>query len=249
MKQICLAALFLLLVTTTASCKPLELVSTEFAPYVFTEKGQIRGVNVDLLKAIFKQMNMEIHIKIIPWARALYILQNGYADAVFPLFKTRERTLYTDYSDAFTTENTSLFVLKNAPIQWNGNLNDLSGYRFGRVRGYSSGPKIDRFIKNNTIRLDEVNKTENNIKKLLAGRFDIMIEAEYVALFELQKMGRSDDVRMLAVIQKNLSYLGFSKKRKHLSIISRFNEILKKMKKDGTYQRIVDNFFQNSPLK
>lgn len=245
MKQLFLITLCSLILTTTGFCKTIEIVTTDFPPYVYIENNEIKGFNVDLLKEIFKQMDMEIKIKIMPWARALSRIEKGETDAMFPLFKTKEREIFTDYSDAFTTEDTALFVLKDSPIKWNGNLNDLTQYRFGRVRGYSSGTKIDELIKENKIILDEVDKTNKNIKKLLGGRFDIMIEAQYVALHELNKMGKSDKVRMLAIVQQNLSHLGFSKKRNHISTIHNFNKILIKMKEDGTYQKIIDDFFQN----
>lgn len=187
---------------------------------------------------------MEISIEIVPWARALYMLENGSADAMFPLFKTADREAFTDYSDPFTTEDTALFVLKGSPISWSADLSTLKNYKFGRVRGYSSGNLLDTLITNKDITLDEAVSTQLNIKKLLYGRIDIMIEAKYVALAELKKNKQLKDVKILGIVAENTSYLGFSKKNNKLETIALFNKTLHSMKENGNYQLIIDNYFQ-----
>lgn len=234
----------ILLLFSTALAEPLKIVSTNFPPYVYLEKGKPKGFNVDLLNEIFSQMNMEISIEIVPWARALYMLENGYADAMFPLFKTAEREVFTDYSDPFTTEDTALFVLKDSPIPWSTDLKTFKKYKFGRVVGYSSGNLIDSLIASKDISLDEAVSTQLNIKKLLYGRIDIMIEAKYVALAELKANNQLKDIKILGIVAENTSYLGFSKKNNKLETITLFNTTLHSMKKNGNYQRIIDNYFQ-----
>ena len=71
-KRIIYSILFLIVFNTAATCKPLELVTIDFPPYVYKENGIIKGFNVDILKAVFNEMEMQIDIKFIPWARGLY---------------------------------------------------------------------------------------------------------------------------------------------------------------------------------
>ena len=151
---------------------------------------------------------------------------------------------FTDYSDAFTSERISLFVRKNSPIQWDDDLNNLSNYKFARVRGFYSGPLFEHFLANGTINLIESTQTIHLLKMLLARRYDIMVEDSNVALYELNKLGRLGDIKQLAIIQEHLSYLGFSKKRNRQSTIEKFNNVLQKMKDDGSYQKIINDFYQ-----
>lgn len=216
----------------------------DFPPYVYRENEILKGFNVDILKEIFQRMNTPMKISLVPWARGVKMVENGTVDAIFPFFKNEKRLKFTDYSNTYTSEDTALFVLKNSPIQWDGDLLSLSKYTFGRVRGFSSGPQLDPLIESGAIRVEEAVKTVNNIKKLLAGRFDIMVEERHVALYELKKMGRTEDMRQLTIIHKNLSYLGFSKKRKRKTTIEKFNKALREMKEDGSYQKIMNNSFR-----
>ncbi|SFC92494.1 substrate-binding periplasmic protein [Pseudoalteromonas denitrificans] len=243
MKITFLFGFVLLVFSSTALGQFIYLVSTEFPPYVYEENERIKGFNVDLIEEIFKRMNVPIEIHLVPWARAVKMIKDGTADGLFPFFKSVNRLKFTDYSDAYTSEDTTLFVLKNSPIQWNGDLSSLSPYQFGRVRGYNSGPQFEHLLEKGIIEISVATKTSQNIKKLLAKRFDIMVEERHVVRFELKKMGRIGEIKQLAIIQKNLSYLGFSKKRKRKATIKAFNKILKQMKSDGSYQRIIDDFY------
>ena len=237
-------ALFLFLAPRgTALCEPVRIVTMDFPPYAYEEKGRLEGFNIDLLKEIFRRMEMRVDIKLYPWARAVFMVKKGTADAIFPFLKTEKREAFTDYSDVFTTEEMALFVLRDSPLRWHGSLNDLASYTFGRVRGYRSGPIFDSLVAGGAIRLEVVDSTIHNIKMLLGGRFDIMGENRHVALHELKKLNRSGHVRMLSVIQENPAFLGFSKKRNLRPVIAEFNKVLKGMRKDGTYRKIIDDFF------
>lgn len=241
--------LFLCLIATNLFSKPLHIVAGDFPPYVYKEGDQVKGFNVELLKEIFKRMNLDFYIEIYPWARALRMIEQGSAEAMFPLFKTEERLIFTDYSAPFTTEDTALFVMKNRAIEFGQSLDELSGYTFGRVRGYSSGYKLDKLIKDGSIRVEKANDSKSNLMKLLHGRIDILIEARYVALYELKKANQLDNVEMLAIVNENISYLGFSKIRENRKLISEFNSTLQDIKKDGTYEQIVNKFFYESVLR
>ncbi len=230
--------------STAVFSQTIQLVSIDYPPYVYQENGKIKGFNVDLLKEIFQRMKTPMEIELMPWARAVKMIRRGQADALFPFFKNEERLKFTDYPESFTEEPVALFVIKESPIQWNGDLRQLSQYRFGRVRGYSSGSTFDQALEDGIIQLDETSSTRLNIKKLLLERFEIMIENKYVALYELQKMNAAKNIRELEpLIQNNLAYLGFSKKRNHKVTIDKFNTTLREMKEDGSYQKIIDNFF------
>ena len=240
-------ALFITLLPAFASGNGLRIVTTHFPPYVFIEDGMLKGLHVNLLYEIFKRMEVSFTIELLPWPRALQMLKNGNADAMFPLFKTKERMSFIDYSNPLFTEETALFALKDKGTKFT-TLADLSGCSFGSLRGFSYGTKLDDFIRQNNITVDFANSAKQNVEKFVFGRFDILVEARYVPWYELQKLDRWQDVAMLDIIAKNQSHLGFSKKRNHQQLISRYNSVLKSMKEDGSYEKIVAKYFFNSDL-
>jgi len=215
-----------------------------YPPYAYKKDNKIEGFNVEILNEIFKRMNIIIEYKLVPWARAVKMIQQGDADAIFPFFKTKERKLFADYPNHFTSEPIAMFVLKDANIKYSGNLKQVSDYMFGRVRGYSSGKKFDDAVERGIIKVDKATNTELNLKKFFKKRFDIMVDNKYVVMDQLKKQNRLDKVEQLnPLIIDSRAYLGFSKKQNHKEIIKEFNKTLKKIKRDGTYNKIITNYF------
>lgn len=64
--------------------------------------------------------------------------------------------------------------------------------RIGAIKGYSYGEKLDLFFMENPQRVQFVHGVDpisQNIKKLLGGRFDVLIASENVVLHKSKIMG------------------------------------------------------------
>jgi len=224
--------------------KTLNFVSIDFPPYVYKNKGEVVGFNVEILNLIFSKLNFKVNYYIVPWPRAIKMIEAGEADAIFPFFKTPERELFADYSDSFTSEPIAMFVLSPSNIYYDGDLSQLSSYTIGRVRGYSSGVRFDGAVKNSIINLQIANNSDQNLKKLFKQRFDILVDNKYYILNRLKQLNKNNDVKQLNPILINKkAYLGFSKVLKHKKLISDFNIILKSLKEDGSYDKILKSYF------
>ena len=225
--------------------KTLTFVATQFPPYVYSEHNKIKGFNVEILNEIFRRMNVKVDYLILPWARGVKMVKNGEADAIFPFFKNEERLKFADFSQSFTSEPIAMFVQKDSTILYEGNLSKLSNYSFGRVIGYSSGEKFDNAVENNILKIQKVRSSKLNIRKLFKNRFDILVDNKYSILYEIKKLNQQNKIKQLKpILADTKAYLGFSKKRNHKEIIKRFNIILKNIKKDGTYDKIIDSYFE-----
>lgn len=237
--------LFLLCVPIFLFSKTLTLAATEFPPYVYTQKNSYVGFNVEILNAIFKQMNIKVTYKIVPWARAVLMLKNGEIDGMFPFLKNKNREVYTDYTESFTSEPFAMFVHNDSSIVYNRNLKKLSTYTIGRVRGYSSGDFFDSAVKTHSLKIDEASNSQQNINKFYKRRFDILVENKYYVLHQLKLSNKQEEIKELTpLLSDTKAYLGFSKKRNHQEIIKQFNLILLELKEDGTYDTIMNNYFK-----
>lgn len=226
---------------------PLELVTLQYPPYEYKENGEVKGIAVKIVKEGFQRIGRPIKIKLLPWARAIHMIEQGQADAIFTAYKTPERQLFADYSkEILMPQTVSLFVLRDSTIEWNGDISSISQYRIGAVIKVSYGDIFDGAVNNNILtRVDRVSSGELNMKKLLMKRFDILISNKYGALDILTKMGKLNHVRELSpIVQSVPSYIAFSKKRNLISMRDKFDSVLKEMKNDGTYERIINEYFQ-----
>jgi len=230
------------ILTSSLFARTLNLVTLEYPPYEYTHKGEVKGMAVDIVKMIFKQMNQPITIEVLPWARAIKYIKEGERDAIFTAFKNPKREIFADYSSILMPQIVSLFVRSGSDIQYEENLSELSKYSIGVVRKVSYGKLLDDAITNKVFkRVDVVNDGTQNFKRLIKRRVDIVASNKYGGLHILKQLGKSDEVKELPKqLQIVPSYIAFSKKRNLLVIKDKFNRILKKLKKNGTYQKIIE---------
>lgn len=227
---------------------PIEIVTLDYPPYEYEEDGVIKGIAVDLVEEAFDRLNQPINIRMVPWARALALVEEGKADAIFTAYKTPERELFCDYSNEVLIDQTvSLFVRSDSTIEFDGNLSLMEGYTFGTVRKISYGSVFDQAVEQGMIsHIEETRSGEKNMAMLILNRVDILVSNKYGAYDILNKLGREDDVRELdPEVQTVPSYLAFSKKRGLGHIRDQFDFTLKEMKMDGTYQKIIDAHFDH----
>jgi len=248
MKKIYLVfcVMIVLIVFSSTNTTALELVTLQYPPYEFLEDGEVKGVAVEIVQEVFKRMSMPINIALYSWDRSLDMIKKGAADAIFTIFKNPERETFLDYShEVLIPQVVSLFVTKDSNIVFDGDLNKLSMYTFGVVHKVSYGSIFDDAVKNGVIQSIETSETgEENMKKLLQGRCDILVSNRYGALDIVKRMNNMDQVKELTpAIQSVPSYIAFSKKRCLTSLRDEYDIILKNMKDDGTYNKIITTYF------
>lgn len=244
-------ALFIIFILTAISslsqAEVLRIVTPEYPPYEYTENGKLKGLAVNIIKRTFQEMNQPISIEVLPWARAMRFIKEGSRDAVFTAFKTPERVRFADFSkQVLIQQSVSLFVRKDSDIHYEGDLRSLSDYSLGVVRKISYGLRLDSAImRNNFIRVEETNEGTQNFGLLLSGRVDMVASTQYGGYHILKKLGRLNEVKELPVIVQEIpSFIAFSKIRKLTDMRDRFDLAIAKLKANGEYQKIIDDYFK-----
>lgn len=242
MKKI-LCSIMILLYSSTVFSQSLSLVTLEYPPYIYEVRNEVKGMAVDIIREVFKRMDIVVDIKVFPWLRALKKIELGEADAVFTVYKTDERMIYIDYSNEVVIQQiVSLFVRSDSEIVFSGNVNDLAEYKIGVVRGVSYGTVIDVAVESK--QLKNIFITESGDKSfsfLLANRADIIVSNKYGAYYILDNMNKKGLVKELQPEVESIpSYIGFSKARNLKKIRDIFDEVLMEMKNDGTYNEILE---------
>ncbi len=225
---------------------PLKLVTLQYPPYAYQQGDKVEGLAVKIVEEAFKRIQQPVEIQILPWARAIAYVESGKVDAIFTAYKTTEREQFADYSNEVLIDQfVTMFVKSDSSISFDGDLNKLSDYQFGTVRKVSYGNIFDTAVKDGILKNIQYAKMgEMNIKKLLAGRFDILVSNRYGALHILKQTNSLDKVKELRPeLQSIPSYIAFSKKNELVEIRNQYDLALKQMKTDGSYQDIIGTFF------
>lgn len=230
----------------TEKTKIVELVTLQYPPYEYEEDGQIKGIAVDIVKEGFERMGYNTNIQLLPWSRALEMVQNGEADGIFTAYKTPEREAFSDYSnEILMPQIVSLFVNADSEIMFDGDLSQLSNYKIGIVRGVSYGEKFDALVKEKKLTIEEADTGEANMDKLMNKRFDILISNKYGALAILKQKGKLEAVKELEPQVQNVpSYIAFSKARNLSKMRDEFDIVLAEMIQDGTVDRYIEDYIK-----
>ncbi|NRD73190.1 transporter substrate-binding domain-containing protein [Shewanella sp. VB17] len=233
----------------------LDIMVVEYPPFMFTntDTNTMDGKVINVVEAVFKRMEQQIELRIVPWSRGLKLLREGKADGVIEIFKNAERQTYLDFSHvSLMNEVVSFFVVEDSKIRFDGDLAQLSQYHFGARQDYSYGSEFDGAVTDKVIsNLSLYVELERLLLELCTGELDIVIGERHVVAYresllkglKTHSIKRCKKIKELSPsVQSTPAYIAFSKKRELIDIRDNFDKILTKMKQDGSYQKIIDEF-------
>lgn len=237
---------------SVASAKPLVLAAADSVPTAFVDKGKQTGMLVDVINEAFRRTGYPVEIAIMPWARCLAEVKAGMVDGIFSVYQTREREQFLTYADeVLITQVQAFFVRKESTIRFDGDLNKLAELRIGVIHETSYGPRLDAELRKGTFhKVDPADSASSNIRKLLNDRVDVIPSYRHVVLDSARTLGVAGSLKELSpAIEAIPSYLAFSKKMDRRQVIDAFNQALRSMKNDGTYEAIFNKYLTGSALR
>jgi len=241
----CLLMLPMLLAYRAASAETLVLAAADSRPTAFLVDGKPAGILVDLVTEAYRRAGQPIEIRLMPWARCLEEAKTGAIDGVFSSFKLPEREQFLAFpKEALTTQVISFFVRQDSTLSFDGNLGALRTATIGVINGTSYGTTFDTAVKDGTLqKVDPTNSAESNIKKLAAGRVDLIPSYNYVALDMAKNLNLLSQIKEISPpLQSVPSYLAFTKAHDLKKMSDAFDVALASMRQDGTYDRIVAKY-------
>lgn len=207
----------------------LHIATLEYPPFIYTRDGRVAGPTADTVRRAFAELGVAIDIQAYPIARGLAMVKTGEADAYFTLKATPERQrdlLFTKV--ALIRQPFVLFARKGLRVAWTGSVAELRAYRIGVVAKTSYGPIFDAWVKTKALVDIEVSQSfEVNVKKLMAGRVDLIVSSQDVGRYLLRKLGAEGDVAALSPpVEVVDSYLAFTKARDYAALAGAFDGYL-----------------------
>ncbi|MET3611987.1 polar amino acid transport system substrate-binding protein [Rhizobium aquaticum] len=217
-----------------ARAEPLQLLTEAYPPYNYQEDGLIKGIAVDLVKAVTADAGIEYEMKIQPWARAYGLALNTAGHCVFSTVHTPERdALFEWVEPLFSTEQ--YLVRKTGSNVNPANIEDAKRYLVGTQLGdYTEG-----ILKQGGFsRVDLTSEIDLTIKKLLAGRIDLMPMAASMVT-DLQK--KAVPVEPAVIFTRSVDSLACNKKTAP-ETLAKMRASLKKLIADGTQAGIFQRY-------
>jgi signal transduction histidine kinase len=209
-----------------------------YPPYEFLDQnGVYRGFNVDMLNAVFLELEMDYELIPMKWEEAQQALRRGEVDMIQGMIRTPEREGYYLFAEPLVTNAQAIFVRKDN--QFISALGDLKGrvvtFQLGDVAeeilGWEPGVDALGFADQ-----------ERALADVLNGHADAFVGNRLTAIYYLQKMRRLEDMKIVGEPMAVTDY-GMAVNPDHPELLEMLNGAIKRVKTDGTYDRIYKKWF------
>lgn len=219
------------------------VVTEDFPPYNYHEKGKITGVSTEVVRAVMKAAGTAAEIKAYPWARAYKMALEEENLLIYSIGRIREREDLFKWVGVIAPCDIHLFKLKKRKDIRIDSLEKAKPYQFGILRGDMC---LEYLRKKGIEKITVGNKDEDSIHMLAKGRVDLIPFAELAFVHKTRELGYDpsdfEKVWFLDELSEGL-YMAFSKNTRD-QLVEKFRAALKKIKSDGTYDNILNRYKQ-----
>jgi len=226
---------------TAKSSGPSEVLqflgNSDFSPYEFiNDENEPDGYNVDLTRAISRQLGLKVHIGLGQWSDVMRELETGKIDALTGVLYSNERDKVFDFSVPHVVISYAVFVRKDSTFQ---NPMDLMGKEVIVVKNVYAH---DWLTQNDfTPHVITVARPEEALQMLSQGRHDCAVLARLHGLDLLRSLN-IDNLKTIGppvLTQK----MGFAVKAGNADLLAKINEGLYLVQASGEYDRIYRKWF------
>ena len=190
MKVILIFTLILLLINSGNSlATDVNIVTESFPPFITVNKNQISGLITNRVKKIMDISQLSYSLTAYPWARSYQIASSQANTLIFSIIKSPERApFFYWFCPVYTSSPFFAFKLKGNAAKIDS-ISELKKVFVGTARhginhehlkklGFEAGKNLD------------VSATEDiNIKKLINGRVDAVVQSAETFDYRLKKLG------------------------------------------------------------
>ena len=224
----------------------LNYLTEEWAPFNYREEGNVTGISVETLEAVFQNIGVNRtreNVRIVPLAEGFQAAQNNTSTVLFSIVRTPEREPLYKWAGPFTKAS---FVLY-APMSTNITISspeDLNKYQIGVVQAS---------IENDLLTSQGVNKShiingqtpEDLLRMLEEGKIDMWATGDLAGRHQmLQTATDPNAYEIVYTLSENDFYYVFNKDVPD-TLISAFQQALDAVQKQkdphgvSEYERII----------
>ncbi|MBI4976703.1 MAG: transporter substrate-binding domain-containing protein [Spirochaetes bacterium] len=200
----------------------------DIPPSNYLEHGELKGISVEMLRLVWKQMGVPSQtIKIVPWARGYHTVQSQSNCVLFSMTRTRERErLFKWVGPIFTVKN--VLMGRTDKILKIDTIDAAKKLRIGTIKD----DVLEKYLLQSGFlpdKIDGVAAMEQNFDKLRAGRIDCIAHTEqtlrqYIRNNKLDQ----DGFRVFFVLSDSPNYYAFSRETPD-TLIQQFQKALEQL--------------------
>lgn len=190
-----LVGLSLLLLSPQIHTQELTVFTEEMPPYSYCdEHSKAAGFSTDVVRELLKRSRITLvegRVFAYSWARAYGIVKRKKNTALFSTTRTDDRERLFKWVGPIASRTVWLWTLKERRDIRIVSIEEAKPYRIGDVRGYATA----NYLTTLGFTLDLCNSDEQNFKKLIAHRFDILPALDLSASYQMKKDGSYEAIK------------------------------------------------------
>lgn len=217
-----------------------------FPPMGFRdEKNQIVGFDIDMAREVAKRLNINAQFRPIDWSAKEAELNSQRVDVLWNgLTITDERKKHIGFTAPYMENHQIIVVSAKSDI---ANKAALAGKVVGAQEGSSAVDAIGRDESAKTFK--QLKTYGDNITAMMdlgTGRLDAVVLDEVVGRYYVAKRGNE-----FKVLEDNFGTeeYGVGTRKDDAALLKRVDDTLAEMKKDGTAQKISEQWFGANVIK
>ncbi|MGB1262195.1 MAG: substrate-binding periplasmic protein [Cognaticolwellia sp.] len=172
----------------------LEVVSEHWPPFIIQNDNndhQVSGLVTKKIQAILAHTDIDYTISTYPWARSYQLAMTKPNVLIYSIYKTEQRTPHFEWFCPIHGDTPiNVYKLKKNNV----NISTLPSLRNGLVGVLRSDNSHSYMLNNGFVEgknLTISSSEESNIKKLLKGRIDAVIQSKEALIYRLKDTGYS----------------------------------------------------------
>lgn len=161
-------------------------VPEQLSPLVSIKNGEARGLDVDLMQKITRQLSANIIWKPCGrWLDCLNAIKNKEIDVLTSVSYSVERNQFMDFTQSYWSMPWAVTSMNSAEMSSGSiDFNQLKNSKIGVVEGYSIVPQLSQL---SGVQLIEVNGIREGMRLLRSSAVDYYVDSLPMLVYELQQ--------------------------------------------------------------
>ena len=225
-----------------------------FSPYVIEDTDGLKGIDIDMVKAVCKRLKQKCEFKQMAWNEVQAKLRSGKLDMGFSGFQNEERKSYAYFLEEYLHKSTfQVFVKPGGEFPF-AELKDLVGMKFASGKGQKIGPRFDSMLASGQIKMLRFKKIEDMFQALDTGKVDGVIGNSQQYRYYLKQQYKLNAYRVLPgeLTSSKPSYLMISKKAPSMEaekIKEQWNKAFNELVAEGYREKLLRKYIGEEEKK
>ena len=186
--------------------RKLLIVTEPFPPFAYEEDGVVKGIHVDIADLVMSRLDISYEIELMPWSRALKMIETGKAESLLIASYTDERNEFAYYTEdqrlaknkvlprAYLDKIDMVFFIRNVyeDVMVFESFDQIkeSEYRVGLDAGYAYADDVLEAGWNTVYYYTMA----DNFEALAEGKIDMYLQDRVAGIEAIKELGLEDEI-------------------------------------------------------